>query len=91
MEESRIAWQGSLDMASVKRFVSQVQSAGDAPVLVLDLSEMDFVDSTGIRSLIGVKQRMVEEGRVLQVEGLRPDVLDILDIMGIRDLLFDAG
>lgn len=91
MPGNHVAWQGSLDMASVDQFVDLVQGAGNHPVLVLDLSEMDFVDSTGIRSLIGIKQKMVQEGRVLQIEGLRPDILDILDIMGIRELILGVA
>lgn len=90
MTERRIVWQGSLDMASVERFVAQVQAEGaGAQVLVLDLSGMEFVDSTGIRSLLGLKQQVQAEGRSLVVEGLGQDILDILDMMGIRELIVE--
>lgn len=90
LAEHRITWKGSLDMASVERFVKHVEEAsGEQKSLVLDLSEMDFVDSTGIRGLIGVKKQLSGEGRSLQISGLSQDVLDILDIMGIRELILD--
>ena len=58
---------GELDISTAPRLdesLQRVEAAGPA-LLVLDLSPLDFMDSTGLRLLIGADMRAREAGRRL--------------------------
>jgi anti-anti-sigma factor len=50
-----IAAAGELDLATAPRLVVQLDAArrGDARALIVDLTALEFCDSTGLRALIG--------------------------------------
>jgi anti-anti-sigma factor len=56
---------GELDMASASQLERAIASAaGERPrAIVLDLRELDFIDSTGLRTLISEHERSREAGR----------------------------
>ncbi len=58
---------GELDIASAGRLESELRRIeGDRPsVMVIDLSELNFIDSTGLRVLLGADARAREAGRRL--------------------------
>lgn len=88
MSEKRIEYNGSLDMSSVPQLVETVEIAAHKHRrIILDMTNLDFVDSTGIHGLITLRQKMTAEGRELLFEGFRPEILDILDILGIREMI----
>jgi anti-anti-sigma factor len=63
--QTRMALVGELDIASAPRFeegLTEVER--DTPgVLVLDLRRVDFIDSTGLRAVIGADERARAAGR----------------------------
>ena len=66
---------GELDIASapqVEDALSELE-AGRPPVLVIDLRSLDFMDSTGLRTVVGADARAREQGRrVAIVRGPEP-------------------
>jgi anti-anti-sigma factor len=58
---------GELDISTATRLEDDLRrvEAGGPSVLVLDLSRLDFMDSTGLRLLIGADARARKEGRRL--------------------------
>lgn len=89
----RVVWAGtSLDLSTVGEFEEHVRSAGrDEQALVVDVRALEFVDSTGVRSLVTLKQEWKAAGGILTYEGFREDIRDILDIMGITEMLLEDG
>jgi anti-sigma B factor antagonist len=76
---------GELDAAAVETLrnaVSDTMAAG-AERVVLDLGELDFVDSTGLGALIGALKRMREHGGELTLTAVRPRVTKLLEITGL--------
>jgi anti-sigma B factor antagonist len=67
--QTRVALVGELDIASAPRFEEGlVEVEADTPgVLVLDLRRVDFIDSTGLRSVIAADERARSAGRRLVV------------------------
>jgi anti-anti-sigma factor len=63
----RIALRGELDLSTVNKVEDELQSveAREPRVLVLDLSRLSFLDSTGLRCLVTADQRAQEAGRRL--------------------------
>jgi anti-anti-sigma factor len=82
---------GELDLATAPELEAQVLGklrAADGTV-VLDLRELTFMDSTGVRTLVAAHQAAGESGAELVI--LRPDpetpVARVIEISGIDDAL----
>jgi anti-sigma B factor antagonist len=55
--------------------------------VLLDLSGLDFMDSTGIKVLVAAKQLADAQGRELTVCDPQPQVHRLLELVGLRDRL----
>ncbi len=82
--------QGELDFATARRLSQDLAEALDArpAVLVLDLKELTFLDSTGSRVLITALRRAEAQGSRFILRSPQPQVLRTLKLIG-RDHLFD--
>ncbi|HEV2907249.1 MAG TPA: STAS domain-containing protein [Actinomycetota bacterium] len=60
-----IALVGELDLATAGRLESELRrvEGGQPPVLIIDMRELRFIDSTGLRLIIGADVRAREGGR----------------------------
>ena len=71
----QIALRGELDLSSAAKLQEELRrvEATSPPVLVLDLSKLVFLDSTGLRCLVTADERARAEGRrVVIVRGPDP-------------------
>ena len=64
---------GELDLAvmELEPLLLQVAESGPAATIVLDMSELDFIDAYGIGTIVNAWKVAKARGRVLRVEGLR--------------------
>jgi anti-sigma B factor antagonist len=60
-----IALKGELDLSSVGKVEDELErvEATGPPLLVLDLSHLSFLDSTGLRAVVTAHERAREKGR----------------------------
>ena len=60
-----IALKGELDLSSVRKVQDELDrvEASSPPIVVLDLSKLTFLDSTGLRCLVTADERAREAGR----------------------------
>jgi anti-sigma B factor antagonist len=79
-----VAVEGELDLATAPKLRSRLVEALGAGFreLTLDLSRVDHMDSTGLAVLIGLRERLKGEGRLV-VAGAPPSVLRVLDLTGL--------
>jgi anti-anti-sigma factor len=71
-----VALVGELDLSSVPKVQEELRrvEAGSPPTVVLDLSKLSFLDSTGLRCIVTADERAREGGRrVVIVRG--PDAV----------------
>ena len=63
----RVSLSGELDVASAGKLDEAIRQAeeSDARAIVVDLSDLEFTDSTGLSVLLGAYNRNREEGRGL--------------------------
>lgn len=86
----QVQWEGALDMSTVPGFVSMVQELLQLGSVAVDLSKVEFIDSTGVAGLLNLRQAAQTQGVELRLVQVHPEVLEILDIMGVADLFASA-
>jgi anti-sigma B factor antagonist len=85
-----VAFRGELDLDSAPWLCVRLRGARVNGVrgVVLDLSEMSFCDSQGLRALIGEQREMRAAGRRFAVVAPANEQVErILDITGVREML----
>ncbi|MER6207448.1 STAS domain-containing protein [Streptomyces sp. NPDC001073] len=83
-----VALRGELDHAA-RDFAEEAlrPPAGGTPRTVADLTELTFMDSSGINALIAAHRAAVDAQGWLRVAGTRPSVLRVLQIVGVDTLI----
>jgi anti-anti-sigma factor len=80
---------GELDLRTSPELedrLARVWAAG-AELVILDLRQIEFMDSTGLRVLLGAHQRAQETGRRFALVRGADQVERVLTLTGVRDLL----
>lgn len=83
--EAGLAASGEIDAHTAPSLAAAIAAAG--PDVRLDLSSVEFVDSSGLRVLIDSRQRLAEAGGSLTLTALSEPVRRLLDISGVADYL----
>lgn len=84
-----LALTGELDLRTSPELedrLARVWAAG-AELVILDLRQIEFMDSTGLRVLLGAHQRAQETGRRFALVRGADQVERVLTLTGVRDLL----
>lgn len=75
--------------ALVRRVTDLAASTSD-PVEI-DMAEVAFIDSSGIRALLRLREAAGASGRRLRVRNPSSDVRRLLDLIGVTELLAADG
>ena len=87
---------GEIDLHSVPRFpdalektvaAAEREEAPSARVLVVDLSELGFMDSMGLGTLIGSTEEFREGGGEVRLVVLGGEVMRVLEVTGMGEAL----
>ena len=79
-----IAAYGELDLATAAQLEERLAANIDT---VLDLSELSFIDSTGLRVLVGTAHRAQAEAWEFTVRNPQPTVLRVIKLVALEQLL----
>ncbi len=84
-----ISVSGELDLASSPALQEELDRAAgsDSQTLIIDLRELDFMDSTGLSVLVRAHQRTEEQGRQLAMVKGPQQVQRLLSLTGVADRL----
>jgi anti-sigma B factor antagonist len=88
-----LAVSGDFDIRSADEIavaVSEAETSGPRR-LVLDLSEVTFMDSVALAVMIGARERARGRGAAVVVRAGRGPVRELLRIVGLTELLEDPG
>ena len=88
-----IVFRGELDMASASEALETLIAAIRSGDVVIDASELSFIDSSGIRSLVEAHReanRGVGVGRVVTVRNPSAPVRRVLEVTGLDALIEPA-
>ena len=78
---------GEIDLASAHVLTARLDQLIDdgATVIVLNASGVSFLDSTGLRAIIGASNRLADIGGQLLIEGMSGAVRAVLEISGLLE------
>ena len=74
---------GCLDTASAGDFSAALDNAADAKELVIDMARLDFIASSGLRSLVAAHKRAVQAGNSITLVNMNEVVSDVFDVTGL--------
>ncbi len=76
---------GELDLLGAPRLQSEIESntVDAADVLVLDLDDVHFIDSAGLRVVLAAHERTVKRGQQLALTPGSPQVQRLFSIAGV--------
>ena len=60
---------------------------GDATSVVIDLGNVPYMSSAGLRLLLTAHKTMLGKGGELQIANVQPSVKEVFDITGFSDIL----
>jgi anti-anti-sigma factor len=84
-----VALKGELDLVSrelVQTRLTELTEAGP-PRLVLDLTSLTFVDSSGLNVFATIHRRMLRYGGILEAKHMSEPVRKVMEISGLASLL----
>ena len=76
---------GVLDSVTSPEMDRELQNMEDVDEVVLDLKELAYTSSAGLRVIMGLKRRLA--GRPLKLENIGTEVREVLDMTGSSKLL----
>ena len=81
-----IAVSGRIDTVTAPE-VEAALKFGDATCVVIDLANVPYMSSAGLRLLLAAHKTMAGKGGELHIANVQPDVREVLDITGFSDIL----
>jgi anti-sigma B factor antagonist len=81
---------GEMDMSNVDEARKPILAAlgdGDGKPVVLDLNDLEFMDSTGIRLLLEAHAASAADSNRLSITGVREQVAQVLRVTGVDEAI----
>jgi anti-sigma B factor antagonist len=88
-----LAVRGELDLASSPRLEAELErvSGSEPSLVIVDLRELEFMDSTGLSVLVKAHQRAEDAGSRFGLVNGPPQVQRLLNLTGIGDRMTVVG
>lgn len=86
--EARVSVSGQLDMDSSDELRKILRDAAerDFQRLTVDLSDVDFIDSSGVATLVDALQSMNEKGGQLKLVNVNDNVRNVFEIANLLEV-----
>jgi anti-sigma B factor antagonist len=76
---------GEIDVASAPEFHASLSDliGQGTEIVIVDLSQVSFIDSTGLGVLVGAEKQMRDAGQALRLVVTQPQILRLLELTGL--------
>ncbi|HBT20007.1 MAG TPA: anti-sigma factor antagonist [Peptococcaceae bacterium] len=81
-----VALTGELDLETAAQLKKVVEKA-DGEILEIDLSQVSFVDSTGLKCLLDINNLWNQRGGRIIILNPKPEVAEVMELIGLNKLL----
>ena len=79
---------GRLDVKAAKEVEQAFEEAASQPHdIVVDMEELDYIASAGLRALKRLNSLVAKNGHTLNLRNVQPDVMDVFEITGFAAIL----
>ncbi|MBA2875232.1 STAS domain-containing protein [Thermaerobacillus caldiproteolyticus] len=78
---------GILDISTAHLFETYIQEIEDIEELIVDFSNLEFIDSTGIGAIMEVIYLSKEKQFLIKLRGINQQIYDILETVGLFKVL----
>ena len=86
-EETTIEIAGRLDTITAPALDKAIgEDIGDTKNLVLDVKEMEYISSAGLRVILGAQKKMQKIGS-MKLRNVCEDVMEVFEMTGFADIL----
>ena len=87
VDAARVLVEGEVDVSNADELRNAVDAALalDVPEVTVDLSQVPYIDSTGIGVLVGAAHRAADAGKKLVVASPQKNVARVLGLLGVAD------
>ena len=83
-----IAVSGDIEMMSIKDFKTKLFEVGENTYkdVDIDLSNVEYIDSSGVGVLITLLKRQKSKGKTLNISKVSPKVMNVLKLSSLSDV-----
>ena len=86
-DETIIKLAGRLDTTTAPALDKTInEDVADVKNLVLDVKELEYISSAGLRVLLGAQKKMQKIGS-MKLTNVREEVMDVFEMTGFADIL----
>jgi anti-anti-sigma factor len=86
--QARVAVEGEIDLSTCGELREAVLKCADgAQRLLLDLQRVDFIDTTGLATLLELRSTLQAKGVLFEIAATDGPVRQAVDVTGLRHLL----
>ena len=78
---------GELDVAAIPIFEAELEQVSMRELVIVDLTDLEFIDSSGIGALVRADQRAAEAGRRFALIRGSGQVSQLLELTGLAERL----
>ena len=89
-----VALAGDFDMSGVEKFhscIDELIDSSNGAELIVDLSDVTFIDSSGIAAMLEARRLVTREHRELRFENLTAPASRLFELAGLTDLFDDKA
>lgn len=86
---SMVSIKGEIDIYSIEKFreIIEEKIRTQAPEIILDCSELSYMDSTGMGVLIELRNKTKEMGQKIIMINPRPNIKKLLSLTGVDKII----
>lgn len=79
---------GELDISTVEKFRASIEKVPESTTEVnLDFARLEFVDSTGIGSLVQIMNQLKAQDKKVMIKGISKEIYEVFLLLGIPELI----
>ena len=85
---TELALVGRLDTTTAPELDEELKTlfAGDMTNLVIDLKQLEYISSAGLRELLFAQKNIKENGKMV-IRNVNEEIMEVFDITGFADIL----
>ena len=89
---ARIRLTGELDVAKEQQLAAQLEAARTADSIIIDLTDVTYIDSSALRCFVKLKKQVRDRGRdPILLFGLRPALRRLFEITNLDGVFVIAN